>query len=224
MNDSGATGAVTRDAVGRAFGAATDWFVSTVRVIDPGQWEQPGLGVWTVRQLVGHASRALITVEEYFQPSCPVDVVLPPGADVDPVGDAGTSFLGTQGATQLHKDVAERGRQAGIELGPVPADTVSGLAGRVTALVRGAPDGALFVTRFGPKSLASYLCTRTVELVVHTVDICDACALDVAVPESAARITLAVMVETARRGGSGADVVRALGGRADLPSGFNVFG
>ena len=224
MSDAAATGAVTRDAVVDAFAAATDWFVATVDAVGPTRWEDPGLGEWTLRQLVGHTSRALVTVQEYYRPSCPADVSVPPETDGDPVEQAAASFLGTHGATQLHKDVAERGRQAGAALGPVPADTVTGLAGRVTALVRSAPEGALFVTRFGPKGFTSSLCTRMVELVIHTVDIGDACALDTDVPESAARITLAVMVETARRRGSGTEVMRALGGRAGLAPGFNVFG
>jgi uncharacterized protein (TIGR03083 family) len=223
MNDCVGPGVGT-DVVVDALGAATDWFVATVRAIGPAQWEGPGLGEWTVRQLVGHTSRALITVEDYFRPSCPVDVVVAEGIDDDPVGGAGTYFLGTHGATQLHRDVAERGRQAAEELGPAPADTVAGLAGRVLTLVRGAPDGALFVTRFGPQGFVTYLCTRMVELVVHTVDIGHACAMESDVPEPAARLTLAVMVETARRRGSGTEVVRALGGRAGLASGFNVFG
>jgi hypothetical protein len=174
--------AVTREVVCDAFGAGAGWFVSTVGAIGPVQWEEPGLGVWTVRQLVGHTSRALVTVEDYFRPSCPDDLEVPPGAGDDPVGEAGAYFRGTHGAPQLHHDVAERGRQAGVELGPVPADTVSGLAERVMALVRGAPDGALFVTRFGPQSFTPYLCTRMVELVVHTIDICDACSFDADVP------------------------------------------
>ena len=48
---------------------------------------------------------------------------------------------------------------------------------------------------------AIYLCTRTVELVVHTVDICDACSMATDSPELAARITRAVMAETARHRG-----------------------
>jgi hypothetical protein len=63
-----------------------------------------------------------------------------------------------------------------------------------------------------------------VELVVHTLDICDACGLMPDIPDPAARLTLAVAVETARAAGTGPDVLRALGGRAALPEGFTVFG
>jgi uncharacterized protein (TIGR03083 family) len=208
-----------------AFVVTADWWVSTVAGVGDNQWETPGLGVWTVRELVGHAGRALVTVEDYLRPSCPDDVEGPaPGADDDPVGGAGEYFLGTHGADRLHADVAERGRQAGRELGPVPAATAAALAARVVALVGTAPAGAVFVTRFGVQPFATYLCTRTVELVVHTVDIADACGVTTAIPEPAARLTLAVMVETARRRGAALETVRALGGRTGLPDGFNVFG
>jgi hypothetical protein len=208
-----------------AFSAAAGWFLSTVLGIGDGQWEQPGLGVWTVRELVGHAGRAFVTVEEYYEPMCPDDrEPLAPGADDDPVGGAGRYFLGTHGAAELHADVAARGRQAGVELGPAPAQTLSTQVARVLSLVQGAPDGAVFVTRFGLQPFATYLCTRVVELVVHTLDIGDACGLMPDIPDPAARLTLAVAVETARAAGTGPDVLRALGGRAGLPEGFTVFG
>ena len=207
-----------------AFSAAAGWFASTVVGIGDGQWERPGLGVWTVRELVGHTGRAFVTVEEYSRSTCPDHHELPPGADDDPVGAAGLYFLATHGATRLHAEVAARGRQAGIELGPVPTATVSTQADRVVALVRGAPASAVFVTRFGVQPFATYLCTRVVELVVHTLDICDASALAPDIPDPAARLTLAVATETARAGGSGPALLRALGGRAGLPAGFTVFG
>ena len=47
-----------------AFTEGAAWFVTTVgRVGD--RWTRPGLGDWDVRALVGHTSRALLTVEEY---------------------------------------------------------------------------------------------------------------------------------------------------------------
>jgi uncharacterized protein (TIGR03083 family) len=216
---------VSRLLVGAAFGQAADWFAATVAGIGDHQWEEPGLGQWTVRHLVGHTGRALITVEEYFRDSCPETETAPArDADDDPVGGAGEYFLGTHGATRLHADVAERGRQAGAELGPVPRSVVADLVTRVGALVRQAPESAVFVTRFGVQPFATYLCTRTVELVVHTVDIGHAVAVEPVIPDDAARLTLAVMMETARRRGAAVEVVRALGGRARLAPGFSLFG
>ena len=52
----------------RAFGDAAEWFVATAALAD-GRWTEPGLGEWDVRSLVGHTSRALLTVETYLVPS-----------------------------------------------------------------------------------------------------------------------------------------------------------
>jgi len=47
------------------FEAATR-FADLVGNIDPSAWSGPGLGVWDLRALVGHTSRALITVLTYL--------------------------------------------------------------------------------------------------------------------------------------------------------------
>ena len=39
---------------------------AAVAAVPGDAWEQPGLGEWTVRDLVGHASRSLVTVLEYL--------------------------------------------------------------------------------------------------------------------------------------------------------------
>ena len=49
-----------------AFEQAADFYLATVDRIRPDQWDQPGLGVWSVRDLVGHTSRAFLTVETYL--------------------------------------------------------------------------------------------------------------------------------------------------------------
>ena len=50
----------------RAFADAAEWFVTTAALVD-GRWDEPGLGEWDIRSLVGHTSRALLTVESYLQ-------------------------------------------------------------------------------------------------------------------------------------------------------------
>ena len=49
-----------------AFVSAARAVGRTVEAIPPGAWDGPGLGDWTVRDLVGHTSRALITVVDYL--------------------------------------------------------------------------------------------------------------------------------------------------------------
>ena len=61
-----------------AYVDAAALFVDTVGQVGPTQWEQSGLGVWTIRDLVGHTSRALLTVEMYLaKPARQREVVLP---------------------------------------------------------------------------------------------------------------------------------------------------
>lgn len=45
----------------RAFADAAQWFVGVTAVVGD-RWGQPGLGEWDVRALVGHTSRAFLTV------------------------------------------------------------------------------------------------------------------------------------------------------------------
>jgi hypothetical protein len=48
-----------------AFADAADWFVGTTALVGD-RWNQPGLGEWDVRALVGHTSRSFLTVETYL--------------------------------------------------------------------------------------------------------------------------------------------------------------
>ncbi|MDQ0096006.1 hypothetical protein [Paeniglutamicibacter psychrophenolicus] len=62
------------DSSRQAFADATQWFVQTSALVR-GRRDQPGLGEWDVRALVGHTSRALLTVETYLaRPAQAVDV------------------------------------------------------------------------------------------------------------------------------------------------------
>ena len=49
----------------RAFHDAADWYVATTALVGD-RWEAPGLGEWSVRDLVGHTSRSFLTVEAYL--------------------------------------------------------------------------------------------------------------------------------------------------------------
>ena len=60
-----------------AFAQSAAWFVRTCVEVH-GKWDQFGLGEWTVRDLVGHTSRALLTVETYLdQETAAVEVTSP---------------------------------------------------------------------------------------------------------------------------------------------------
>ncbi|MGH9110542.1 MAG: maleylpyruvate isomerase N-terminal domain-containing protein [Acidimicrobiales bacterium] len=153
-----------------SFAAAAGGFAGMVGRVPPGSWDRPGLGTWTVRDLVGHASRALSTVDTYLAAG-PSDRA--PG-DGDGDGDGATIgpvayYLAARGANR--EAIAERGRAAGLALGPDPADTVDRLARQALVAVEAAGDDAPVAAPFGPMTLAGYLPTRTFELAVHGLDL-----------------------------------------------------
>ena len=73
--------------VREAFGEAARAFAELVRSIPPESWDGPGLGEWSVRDLVGHTSRALITVETYLQQPAETEDVATPAGYLAALGD-----------------------------------------------------------------------------------------------------------------------------------------
>src|SRR5919202_1654122 len=152
--------------VRRNFRDAADAFVEVLAAVRDEDWAKPGLGVWTVRDLAGHTSRALLTVENYLAPD---------RAGEEPtVTDAVAYFrAGASGLVDADA-IAERGRQAGAALGDDPHAAVGALAERVLTLVDSSPDDALITNPMSTMTLIGYLPTRTFELAVHTLDLADA--------------------------------------------------
>jgi uncharacterized protein (TIGR03083 family) len=202
----------TLDEVLPAFRDASDWYLSTFSAVDPGRWNQPGLGEWTVLEVAAHASRAFLTIERYLEPSGQIDC------------DSGAEyFRRAMRAADANESIAARGRDEAAELGEDPIGTVRGRAASALAAVEAAPPGAVCVTLAGTLSLGDYLGTRVVELTVHTLDMAAAVDLPIAEPpESAALVSLIVLSAMAAKPSS-AVLLRALTGRAALPVGFNVF-
>lgn len=179
--------------------------------IDAAGWSGPGMGAWDLRALVGHTSRSLSTVLEYLQrPAERCDI------------DSAAGYLhAIRSGTFDAGSVLERGRRAGRELGPDPAAAFAALAGRATTAIRTARLDALIHTIAGGMPVATYIPTRTFELVVHGLDICSATGLPVQFPPAALASALALGGQTALLEGHGPDLLRALTGR--LPGlGFSV--
>lgn len=101
----------------QAFREATDWFVSVTPAAS-GREVDPGVGEWTVRDLVGHTSRALSTVETYLDK--PVAVI-----DVSSPVDYFRLALASTGDSAA---VAQRGRDAGAALGADPVAAIEEIA------------------------------------------------------------------------------------------------
>ena len=181
-----------------AFEQAVPFFVETAALVRPDQWETPALGIWNVRDLVGHAGRAMLNVEQYATV----------GADRTGFGTA--------------DDIAERGRAAGRALGDDPAGAVREIATRVLGLVAGLPDDHPMRTPAGEQPLMQYLASRVSELTIHTVDLAGALGVDVEAPAECWRVTLHGLADRAVQGGTAKEVVFALTGRGALADGFTL--
>lgn len=191
---------------------AADWVRRLLVEREAVDWEAPGIGDWDLRALVGHTSRALLTVEQYLgYPAEREEITSPteyfrrtsaiPGADAD--------------------EVLARGVAAGRALGADPAGAFSEIATRVVALIDGAGDPLLTCIAGGIR-LSTYLPTRTFELVVHGIDVARATGADPAPPTAPLASAAALASELAVTGGDGVALISALTGRGTLGPGYTV--
>ncbi|WP_030872133.1 maleylpyruvate isomerase family mycothiol-dependent enzyme [Streptomyces sp. NRRL S-37] len=144
----------TRAAVLAQFGNVR----AAVRTLTPEQLALPTrLGDWTVRELAAHVTMAVETVSRNL------DREAPPKAEL--------ALLDWPSATAARAgDIADATRAlagANPDLDALYARTEQ----RFTERLADAPDTRLLATRTGAITLADYLVTRTVELVVHTDDL-----------------------------------------------------
>ena len=195
----------------RHFAEAAEAYAGLVAQIAPDQWAGPGLGVWDLRALVGHGARALVTVDTYLDRPAQLEAL-----------DSPVAYLAAGSSATNHDAVAERGRQAGRALGDDPASTVRELVERVLPRIREAGD-PLIETIAGGMRLSAYLPTRTLELVVHGLDVARAAHL----PPPGYSIGLLTEVTglasaAAVRRDHGPTLLLALTGRQSLPPGFSV--
>ena len=148
-----------------SFSDAADWFVGLAAAVPAGGWAENGLGDWTIRDLVGHTGRALSTVSEYA-----TDRVETPELATSLDYYRGMALSGA-GADDVNAAVAERGRQAGAELGDDPVGALTIMRDTVVALTRTVSPDSLATSRAGTIRMRDYLPTRTLELVVHGLDL-----------------------------------------------------
>lgn len=194
-----------------AFAEAAAWFQDTVDHVPGERWGDPGLGEWSVRDLVGHTVRALTSVTVYL--GRPAEQVV--------FSSAGEYFRA--GLAQADPAaVAERGRASAAELGADPAAAVRRHVAAVLVAVAARPDDAICVTSFGAICLGDYLVTRTFELTVHTLDLRAAIGLALDVPAVSAAACLDVVVDLAVEQGAAGVLLLASTGRRLLPAEFSV--
>jgi uncharacterized protein (TIGR03083 family) len=177
-----------------------------------GRWDELALGEWTVRDLIGHTSRAMLTVEAYLtRPASSVAVTSP------------VEYFRLVGSYGDPTAVAQRGREAGAALGQDLPGAVADICERVLTEVSTASGDSLMTTPVGGMRLADYIPTRTFELTVHTCDLLAALGLPLDVPEAAAAETFTVLGGLASRSADLAGpLLLAATGRRPLPEGFSV--
>jgi hypothetical protein len=179
-------------------------------------WDGPGLGDWSLRDLVGHTSRSLVTVIDYL--ARPVADAVVPSAAAYYVAVAAAMSSGTIGAA----DVTERGRQAGRDLGEDPSSRFGELTDEAIRVAESTDLELVVHTIVGGMRVAAYLPTRTFELCVHGLDISAATGIPLDLPEHAVEEAASLAAVTAAQRGLGADLLLALTGRRSLPDGFSV--
>lgn len=194
------------------FADASAWSAQIVNSVPDNAWETLGLGDWNMRALVGHTSRAMLTVEQYLATTASQESLRSaesyyqrvselPGAD----GDA----------------VLQRGIEAGWALGASPGAGFAAIAERVPGLLAGEAD-RLISTIAGEMMLSNYLPTRTFELIVHGLDIARAAGLHADPPRLGLARALELSTNLLLDSGDGVSVLMALTGRGTLPAGFSV--
>jgi uncharacterized protein (TIGR03083 family) len=175
-------------------------------------WDCPGLGEWTVRDLVGHTSRSLVTVIDYLARPVAEEVV--PSA---------SAYLAAISAGTIDADaVTERGRQAGRDLGDDPSSRFRALVDEAAGMAEATDPDLVVHTRVGGMRVAAYLPTRTFELCVHGLDIAAATGIPVDLPAQAVEEASALGAVSAAQRGLGPDLLLAMTGRRGLPPGFSV--
>lgn len=184
-----------------AFRDASRLFADTVALVPPGAWGDPGLGTWSVRELVAHANRANTTIVEYVEHPRPPE---PSGYFTE-------------------EAIAARGRADAASLGDNPASTVKSASEAAISLVdRSAPE-ATVGSPAGTLTLARYLPSRTAELAVHVLDLASAIGSDARLPS---HIVTEVLLFAARRAAalpSAQETLLALTGRGPLPAGYSIY-
>ena len=188
------------------FVSSAGWLATLAASVGPADWDRPGLGAWNVRSLLGHAARALVTVEDYLaRPAQRVDTL------------TALAYLMLAGKADPAA-IAARGFTAGNDLGDEPAARVAELAARVSKLVAITEPNATMSTTAGSMTLEAYLPTRTVELIVHGCDLASAIGADLDPPPGAAASVARLLTDAYVATGRSAMLCLALAGRPVNPA------
>ncbi|MFE0750587.1 maleylpyruvate isomerase family mycothiol-dependent enzyme [Gordonia sp. NPDC058843] len=187
------------------FTSGAEHLTHLVDLIADDRWDGPGLGDWSLRSLVGHASRSLTTVVSYLAQ---------PGSGID-LESTAAYFASIRGYGDP-ASVRQRGVDAGLALGEDPRAGVVERRAEVIEVLVGMTDRPV-QTPFGGIMLSDYLPTRTFELAVHGLDISRAIGSDLPLPPPVLASALSTAAATAALTGQGEQVLLTLTGRESAP-------
>ena len=195
------------------FETAAHSFLDLVAEVRVSQWSEPALGVWDVRSLVGHTSRAISTVETYL---------LTGPAPEATVADAEDYYAKIFDEYTDNDAIAARGVEAGKALNENSGAEFEATLGRALALIeKSGPD---FIVAVGPIGirLDEYLRSRVFELVVHSMDIAKATNQEHGIPAAVVANVADLAARVAVRKGDGEAILFALTGRRPLRQRYSI--
>jgi len=191
-----------------AFEDAAASLLTTITRVQRHQWELPGLGIWTVRELTAHSLRGFTTIERYLAAEPSVDRL---------ISDAADYYRTVFTDPNVHSSVAERGRRAGAQLTD-PIGESEATAQRVLALVASTADDDVVETGVGQMMFVEYLATRAAEVALHTLDLQRATGQPPTLSIATSSMVVGLMAELA----DPIMLLSALTGRGILPTDYNV--
>ena len=203
-----------------SFHNAVEGFKGLLIDISDDDLDRNGLGVWSVRDLIGHTSRALSTIENYCGHHSKEPVIKGP---VEYFSTARALMADKEAWEKRENAIAERGKETGESMGRSPMTFVYDLAERVTIIVDTHADDTEVATPFGQMSLIDYLPTRTFELTIHSLDL--AKALSLSIPDilsDAIHDSLILAGEIAAKHSQSPKILLALCGRIELPNNLHI--
>lgn len=190
------------------FATAASDLARVVALVPPERLDGPGLGAWSLRELIGHAARAISTVTAYLE------LPAPPSATVHSAAEYLEVVLRQRGDDEA---ILLRGRAAGAALGDDPAGEIEALTIEAAAAVDAAGPDRLVTIGSGPDPVAmrldEYLRTRVFELTVHGIDIADAAGVAWRPAPAHVLDALHLAAENASARGMGEEALRYLTGR-----------
>lgn len=202
----------------RTYRSAAVSFADLVSRLPADRWDQPGLGDWSLRELVGH------TVSSALRQVPPL--LTAPGGEVTLGSPEEYWAFARSAPADVHAAATAASSADALEtgkwLGDDAAGRVSELAGQATAALAAARDDDVVGTPAGGMRVRDWVPTRTFELVVHGLDVATAAGIPFELTLDAVTESVTLAARVAAAVGDGPQVLRALTGRTGLPEHFSV--